>query len=343
MGLDSESASLNGRKFMSNAHAAHFDEQHPHGEHHEHHVTPAITLKLILGILLFFTVATVGIAQAERWATHELGIPFPLWVNVVVAMSIATVKSTFVLMYFMHLKHDNPINSIIFGFTLLAFVIFMFFTFLDINNRGYVDSIKGSSALKGGSGGDLKLSMKVPAYAGFSEIVEVSTGQQLFIGAVDARYAQLEAKVIEKHHRPIFEARIEVLRNAPTQAVKEMAAKKKCGEDEAVRRVAYEETIKKAQELAAPEAAKALASEFRDHLHHASGLPHELVLARIKEKIGVAAFDEIMTEAAGHGGHGPTNKDSSDWRSRAKKGVTPGLFESAPHGEAKPDAHGTGH
>lgn len=331
---------------MSHAHAATFDEQHPHGEHHEHHhVTPAITLKLVLGILLFFTVATVGIAQGEKWITHALGISLPLWVNVVVAMSIATVKSTFVLLYFMHLKHDNPINAVIFGFTMLGFVIFMFFTFLDINNRGYVNDVKAVATLKGGSGAGLELQLKVPAFAGFSDVIKVSTDQQLFVGAVDARYAQLEATVIEKHHKPLFDARVKALMNAPTEAVRDMAKSKKCAEDEAVRRVAYNETLKPAQELAAAETQKLLAEEFREHLHHADGLPHELVLARLKEKIGVAKFDEIMHEHAAHAGHGSENKGSSDWRSRARTGVTPGLFDSghAESGHTETHKESSGH
>lgn len=146
---------------MSNAHAAHashgFDELDPHGagKHtkHSHHIVSGITLVGVLGILLAFTALTVGLAQGEKWVMSYFQIELPRWVNVAVAMSIATVKATLVLMYFMLLRYSNPINTIVFLICLLAFALFLFFTGLDLSNRGNIDPVKASAIQAGGVGG----------------------------------------------------------------------------------------------------------------------------------------------------------------------------------------------
>lgn len=146
---------------MSNAHAAHashgFDELDPHGagKHtkHSHHVVSGVTLLGVLGILLAFTALTVGLAQGEKWVMSYFSIELPRWVNVAVAMSIATVKATLVLMYFMLLRYSNPINTIVFLVCLLAFALFLFFTGLDLSNRGNIDPVKATAIQAGGVGG----------------------------------------------------------------------------------------------------------------------------------------------------------------------------------------------
>ncbi len=146
---------------MSNAHAASashgFDELDPHGagQHtkHSHHIVSGVTLVGVLGILLVFTALTVGLAQGEKWVMSYFAIELPRWVNVAVAMSIATIKATLVLMYFMLLRYSNPINTIVFLVCLLAFALFLFFTGLDLSNRGNIDPIKASAIQAGGTGG----------------------------------------------------------------------------------------------------------------------------------------------------------------------------------------------
>ncbi|QOI99542.1 MAG: cytochrome C oxidase subunit IV family protein [Phycisphaeraceae bacterium] len=168
------------------ANAPAFDEVDPHGEGfghgHGHHITPAIVLQLILAVLLFFTALTVGLAQGEKWISAAFDVTLPHWVNVVVAMSIATIKSTLVLLYFMHLRHDNPINSIIFGFTILAFAIFLCFTFIDIGNRGYLDPVKVQHRWNG--------------YMGVSDDGTVQGEAPPFLAAVDKRFAELKRRAM---------------------------------------------------------------------------------------------------------------------------------------------------
>ncbi len=144
---------------MSTPHAATpevFDELDPHGfggtTKHSHHIVSGMTLKSILGILLFFTVVTVAASQAEKWFEVSFAYALPRWVNVAVAMSIATIKATLVLMYFMLLRYSNPINTIVFLFCLLAFSLFLFFTLLDLGTRGAIDPMKAHAIEAGGTG-----------------------------------------------------------------------------------------------------------------------------------------------------------------------------------------------
>ncbi|MBX3380969.1 MAG: cytochrome C oxidase subunit IV family protein [Phycisphaeraceae bacterium] len=145
---------------MSTPHAAApevFDELDPHGmgayTKHSHHIVSGMTLKSILIILLAFTAITVGAAQAEKFIETSLHIELPRWVNVIVAMSIATVKASLVLMFFMLLRYSNPINTVVFLFCLLAFALFLFFTLLDLGTRGMINPIKAHQVEAGGIGG----------------------------------------------------------------------------------------------------------------------------------------------------------------------------------------------
>lgn len=94
---------------------------HPHSSGDEHvHVVPVSILAGVLGLLLFLTVVTV----AATWI--DLGSA-----NIWIAMAIATVKAVFVLLYFMHLRYDRPINAVIFVASLLFVLLFVGITLMD--------------------------------------------------------------------------------------------------------------------------------------------------------------------------------------------------------------------
>lgn len=130
-------------------HAAHGS----HGGGHGHHIVPRRVLLLVLGILMFFTLATVGAALAEQWIAATFNIVIPQWVNVAVALSIAVVKSIVVAAFFMQLKYDNPVNSLVVIFTLFCFAFFLGFTMIDLGNRGIIYDYKGQHITRGGTGG----------------------------------------------------------------------------------------------------------------------------------------------------------------------------------------------
>lgn len=86
----------------------------------QHHVLP---LSIYLGIgaaLLVLTGITVAVAQ------FQLGE----W-NLIVAMTIAGVKATLVLLFFMHLKYDNKLYAFAFLISVAFLAVFITFTLLD--------------------------------------------------------------------------------------------------------------------------------------------------------------------------------------------------------------------
>ena len=101
------------------------------------HVVPLRVLFAVLGTLLALTFVTVAVS----W--FDFG-RFNLWI----ALSIAVVKASLVLLFFMHLKYDKPMNAIaiIVSFALLA--LFIAITLTDTAQYepqripGYAPSIK---------------------------------------------------------------------------------------------------------------------------------------------------------------------------------------------------------
>jgi len=95
--------------------------------HTEHAENPkAETLKYVatLAVLLVLTAITVGASYIDFGEG-----------NIVIALSIATVKGVIVALIFMHLLHDKPVNAVIAvaGFIFLG--IFLLFDFLDVGSR----------------------------------------------------------------------------------------------------------------------------------------------------------------------------------------------------------------
>ena len=139
-------------------HAGGFDDTDPHGagasQGAHHHVSRAM-LRFVLVVLLAFTVLTVGAAQFEVWVQDYFNILLPQWVNLLVAMSIAVVKGVLVVLFFMQLKYDNPINGVIFLFTLLGVGLFLGFTLLDLGSRDAIYDYKARQVIPGGTSNTL--------------------------------------------------------------------------------------------------------------------------------------------------------------------------------------------
>jgi len=99
--------------------------QPEHPQHTETHDDPSVYLKTLI-ILLILTAITVGAAGIQFGSSSA---------NVVIALTIASIKAILVALFFMHLKHDRPVNSIIAiaGFIFLG--IFLMFDLLDFGTR----------------------------------------------------------------------------------------------------------------------------------------------------------------------------------------------------------------
>lgn len=132
------------------------DPADPHGFHDDgHHGHVIVPWQILLGVLLallFFTALTVFQAQFEKHAAYEWGWEIPRWVNVVLAMGIATVKGTLVVMYFMQLRYDKGLNVLLFLFTLFAVWLFIMYTAMDLQNRGMVTDWRSGEVQRGGTG-----------------------------------------------------------------------------------------------------------------------------------------------------------------------------------------------
>ena len=110
---------------MANAH----DSAHAHEDGAVHaHVSPVRFYWGILGILMVFTVITYALAFVELGAA-----------NLAVAIVIATLKASLVVLFFMHLYWDSKFNALIFIGSLLFLAVFLVYTVNDTGNRGRVD------------------------------------------------------------------------------------------------------------------------------------------------------------------------------------------------------------
>ena len=102
---------------------------------HEHHIIPLSTYFKVFGALMVLTVLTVAVTNVD------LGSPL----NVILAMLIAIIKSSLVLMFFMHLYYDNRTNLVFFLGSVLFMIIFIVFTLMDIDYRDKIYKIEGES------------------------------------------------------------------------------------------------------------------------------------------------------------------------------------------------------
>ena len=97
-----------------------------HHDDHHHGISHVASIKVLIGTggtLLFLTVVTV---MATR-------IDFGANINLAIAMAIAVIKATLVVLFFMHLKYDKLFHSVVFVSAILAASLFVGFTLMDTN------------------------------------------------------------------------------------------------------------------------------------------------------------------------------------------------------------------
>ena len=103
------------------------------GHHGVGHIVPIKTLTATALGLLVFTVITVWIAG------FDLGN-----LNIWVALAIAVMKGSLVVLFFMHLRYDRPFNGIVFV-TSLAFVA-LFISFALTDSKEYAPTVDSDNA-----------------------------------------------------------------------------------------------------------------------------------------------------------------------------------------------------
>lgn len=98
------------------------------------HIVPKSILFQVFGALIVLTILTVAVAYIP------LG---PL--DVAVAIGIAVAKSSLVVLYFMHLKYDNPVNALTFTIGTIFVIVFVVITLLDTAFRGDLGNVSNQT------------------------------------------------------------------------------------------------------------------------------------------------------------------------------------------------------
>jgi cytochrome c oxidase subunit IV len=111
------------------------------------HVSPKSTYYAIFGALMVLTGITV------LAATINLGsLNFP------VALAIAIIKATLVILFFMHVKYSSRLTKMIVGMAFFFLSILFGLTLTDYMSRGWHTSPRGSS----GAGTQVGISSSTP-------------------------------------------------------------------------------------------------------------------------------------------------------------------------------------
>lgn len=84
------------------------------------HITPYNVYKVVLVILLFLTAITILVTWVDAGSFA-----------VAIALGVASIKATLVLLYFMHLKFDNWLIKAFVALVFLLLVLVFVITFFD--------------------------------------------------------------------------------------------------------------------------------------------------------------------------------------------------------------------
>ncbi len=93
-------------------------------EHESEHQLSYRFLGLILGALIIMTAVTVGVSYVD-WG----------FLNVPIALFVASSKATLVLLFFMHIKYEGMAIKVSFISTVLVVALMISFTFWDVAFR----------------------------------------------------------------------------------------------------------------------------------------------------------------------------------------------------------------
>ena len=101
------------------------DKNSEHPEH-EHHIVGPATYAIIFACLLVGTLLTVGASLIEMGP----------W-NPVVAIAIACVKATLVVLFFMHIKYSSKLMKLTVGAGVFTFLILVGMSLADYMSRAW--------------------------------------------------------------------------------------------------------------------------------------------------------------------------------------------------------------
>lgn len=106
---------------------SHLMQPHPsEPTHHEHHIVSPKLYLAIGGALIVLTAATTAISYVE------LGV-----FNAVVALAIACMKATLVVLFFMHIKYSSKLTKLTVAAGFFTFLVLITMTMTDYISRAW--------------------------------------------------------------------------------------------------------------------------------------------------------------------------------------------------------------
>jgi cytochrome c oxidase subunit 4 len=90
------------------------------------HIVPVKVYYGVFGALMFFTWLTYSVAYVDLGG-----------LNLIVALTIAIVKATLVILFFMHVKYSTTLTKAIVASGFFFFLIMVFFTMNDLLTRSW--------------------------------------------------------------------------------------------------------------------------------------------------------------------------------------------------------------
>ena len=118
--------------------AGHSDADHhdvDDGQVHAHIGSLPGYVAIFFGLIML-TLLTVAVSNIHLGA-----------LNLVVAVVIASIKASFVVLFFMHLRYDSRFYAMILVVSVLFIGVFFAYTFNDTNHRGELDLDQGVKVL----------------------------------------------------------------------------------------------------------------------------------------------------------------------------------------------------
>jgi cytochrome c oxidase subunit IV len=94
-----------------------------------HHVVPIKTYLLVFGSLMVLLALTVGVAKLDLGSA-----------NLAIAMLVAIVKATLIILYFMHARYGTRLVWVFAASSFLFLFIMIVITFGDYLSRGWLDT-----------------------------------------------------------------------------------------------------------------------------------------------------------------------------------------------------------
>ena len=98
------------------------------------HISPKPTYYAIFGALMVLTAVTVSVAFVDLGALN-----FP------VALAIAILKATLVVLFFMHVKYSSKLTKLVVGSAFFFLIILFGLTMSDYLSRGWFVSPRGTA------------------------------------------------------------------------------------------------------------------------------------------------------------------------------------------------------